>query len=438
MFLFQTPRRWGIGMRNLYCISLFVLIGLTKIGFVSGNPGDWKFPDFNASKDAFRKFSDSLEDVDKERAKKLKELGYNENFRVISFNSICKWLGKGPSDFDDAVKNYEKTLRDWIQSLPCSFHILTGIAGNSYNISSGLLPDFFEEQKRFLLATCLASKWSEKQKQTLALLSIISKGKNYSLRLQSGTGISSPTSFSVADKGGEKSARVISLSQHMIFDKKLLKYLLHEFNHALHYELGLSGDPTLCSYKTKFIRDVYQISSPGYGPVLKSGCTIKNVYIQCPDIALDWDIIEEAWNMLGFVEIDGVVYINEFSDCALSYDTKREDGKKIKFKYHHPGVMLPYFLTNSGKISSYTERQNCMILKDYRTDKLKEFDTIDKNDKDGSRYLEAISVALNVRLRGNNSQVSARSKLQKKVEWGLRCLGINSGFLRETNGTSEK
>lgn len=127
-------------MKNLCCILLFTLIGLTKIVFVSGEPGDWKFPAFNASEDAFFKFSEPLDD---ERAKKLKALGYNEKFRVISFESICKGLGKSSCDFAADIKNYEKILTDLVRLLPCSFRILS--KDGCYDVSSLLLSDFFED-----------------------------------------------------------------------------------------------------------------------------------------------------------------------------------------------------------------------------------------------------------------------------------------------------
>lgn len=178
-------------------------------------------------------------------------------------------------------------------------------------------------------------------------------------------------------------------------DKKLLPYLLHEFNHALHYELGLSGDPILCSYKTKFIRDVYQITSAGPGePVSQSECMIRKVYDQCPEVAQDWDMIEEAWNILGFIEIGGVVYINEFSDCALPYDTKPEGVKTTEFQYHHPNVMLPYIWDNRERAQSYFDRYYGMIDKDWRLGKWKNFDAEDKTNHKGSRYLEAILIRL--------------------------------------------
>ena len=51
-------------------------------------------PSQRSTKEAFLQYSRPLEDVDKERWEKLRELGYKETFRVISFDTICNGLKK--------------------------------------------------------------------------------------------------------------------------------------------------------------------------------------------------------------------------------------------------------------------------------------------------------------------------------------------------------
>ena len=113
---------------------------------------------------------------------------------------------------------------------------------------------------------------------------------------------------------------------------------------------------------------------------------------------MDWDTIEEAWNELGFIEIDGVVYINELSDCALLFDEKRDtkDDVSTGFSYHSPLFMRSYIFGDKDRWNAFIDRQDLMINRDSRTGKWKDFDAEDAGNAEGSKYLEAISVALKI------------------------------------------
>ena len=138
---------------------------------------------------------------------------------------------------------------------------------------------------------------------------------------------------------------------------------------------------------------------------------------------MDWDTIEEAWNELGFIEIDGVVYINELSDVALLFDAKRDtkDDVPIGFSYHSPLFMRSYILGDEARWNDFINRQDLMINQDSRTGKWKDFDAEDLNNAQGSQYLKAISVALKIptiptRLQGDKRQTYLDS-IKRDKKW---------------------
>lgn len=416
---------------TLHYTVFFACISFATVLPVFGDPGSDEFPVYNASKEAFRKYSKPL---DEERVEKLKALGYDNEFRVISFDSICEGLEKKAEDFGAGIKDYKKTFADWIKAVPCSFVI----EGNKeYDVSSLLPPDFFEMLKYDLAGTCLVPQWSEKQKQVWALFRVLSGKNKYLLKITSDTSCMIKGEFRT-DWKDQNSDRIILFSHVLIFDKKALEVLIHELNHVLHHQLGLSGEPALCSYKTKFIRDVYQIISKEGVPIPLKDHTVRSVVTQCPEVACDWDHIEEAWNMLGFIEIDGTVYINEFSDVALPYDAKpSKDAEAIEFCYHAPMILVPYFLADPKHFFTWRGRQNYMIEKDYRMGQWENFDNEDKNNAQGSRYLETISVALNVPPFDNFSQGRIRRKGLDVSKFIMECIWLQYE-LKEADGFFKK
>ena len=403
----------------------FGCIGFATASSVFGDPGSKQVPLFNCSEEAFKKYSKPL---DKERAEKLKALGYDNEFRVVSFDSICNGLGKKPDDFAGDIKEDEKTLVTFIKHIPCSFHV------DGCDVSSLFEPGHFEEYKRHLLAALLVYEFSEKRKQVLALCRFLLKDGI----LFDFTGGLSVVGGSCHMEEKDNSPRVISLHTSLIFNECVASALFHELNHVLHLHLSLAGEPALCSYTTKFIRDVYQITSKVDSPVSLTDRTVSEIYGQCPEIALDWDVIEEAWNILGFIEINGTVYINEFSDCALPYDTKPlEDAKTTSLPYHQPTVMMPYIFQKKEKWDAYVCRQGYMISKDFRLGDWKDLDARDKDNAEGSHYLEAISIALNIPPLSNGDQASARCDVRDYVKFMKACAD-NYERLKQADVLSEK
>ena len=118
----MSPHADSIGVcmgRILHNIALFGCVGFSTVSSAFGASYSLlELPPQRSSKEAFKKYSREL---DAERAKKLKDLGYNNEFRVISFDSICNGLGRTVSDADGMIKNYEKVAWDCIKSVPLSF-----------------------------------------------------------------------------------------------------------------------------------------------------------------------------------------------------------------------------------------------------------------------------------------------------------------------------
>jgi len=420
----------NMNINRILCrTAFFGCVSLATSFPVFGDPGSDEIPVYNASKEAFQKYSKPL---DEERVKKLKDLGYDNKFRVISFDSICNGFEKKAENFDAGIKDYKTTFIDWIKAVSCSF-VIKGDSDKEYNVSSLLPSDFFETLRYRLAGTYLASQWSEKQKQVWELFRVLSGKNKYLLKITSSSGKSGRFETNWEDKN---SARIIYLSHSLIFDEKeALHELFHEVNHALHYELGLFGDPALCSYTTKFIRDVYRISSKGS---LLTERTVSAMVKQCPEIAYDWGLLEEAWNMLGFIEIDGMVYINELCDVSLPYDAKPEkDAGAIKFFYHSPSDIAPYFLANPKRIESWLNWENEMIYKDYRMGKWENFNSEDKDNAGGSRYLEAIAVALDTPPFDDFYQGHRRVKMRDCAKFMLECMSIE-GELKKAGWFFEK
>ena len=381
--------------KTLYRTVFFSCVGFATALPVFGEPYSLlELPPQRSTKEAFLKYSRPLEEVDKERLAKLRGLGYNETFRVISFDTICEGLkksetfGKAAStfDFNGCIKGYEKMLEDCVKQIRISFCRCD--IEDKITDSPPLSEDEIKDRKDRFLERLLSKPWWEKSKQVLALYDLLLKNKVELKFMEQGSG------FCYVKTVGKDCHYIIHFDAKERFSHSLLA---HEIKHALYYELGLSGEPALCSYTTKFIRDVYQFPQDfSSDPITER--SVEAIYSQCPAIAMDWDTIEEAWNKLGFIEIGDVIYINELSDLALPFDEKRDIRNilSIGFKYHSPLFMRSHIFGDKNRWEAFINRQHFMINRDSRTDEWKDFDAEDADNARGSRYLEAISVALKV------------------------------------------
>ena len=102
--------------------------------------------------------------------------------------------------------------------------------------------------------------------------------------------------------------------------------------------------------------------------------------------------------MLGFCEIDGTVYINEFADCAFPDDGNvSKDALRDGFAYHPPCfTMLSFVCRDSDRWEAYEDRQYELVGKDWHVGERKDFDEKDKDSENDLRYLQAVSFALNM------------------------------------------
>lgn len=373
------------------------------IGFATALPvfGDsyslLELPPQRSSKEAFLQYSRPLEEVDKKRWEKLKKLGYNEKFRVVSFETICEGLkksetfGKAASTFNfgGCIKDYKTVLENCVKKIPCSFCY----CDTKYKIYDSTLPKKAVEDKKANFLTCLLLQpWWEKSKQVLALYDFLLKDKiELKFMMESG-------GFCYVKTLENEPRYVIHFTGEKIFPHSILA---HEIKHALYYELGLSGDPALCSYTTKFIRDVYRLPQDfSSGPVTER--TIEAIYNQCPAVAMDWDTIEEAWNELGFIEIEGIVYINDLSDFVFPDPGDRSS----RISYHKPLFMRSYIYGSKERLNDFASIQNKLIQEDRGVKKeiIVFFDNEGEEKKNGEKsknedkpyYLKAISAALNI------------------------------------------
>ncbi|MBR1844080.1 MAG: hypothetical protein IJ793_04395 [Opitutales bacterium] len=385
-----------------------------------------ELPPQRSTKEAFLSYSRPLEEVDKERLQKLRELGYNETFRVISFDTICEGLGKSKEDFNGCIKDYETVLKDCVKKIPCSF-CFCDTENKIHDFDSS--KEAVENKKRSFLACLLLKPWWEKSKQVLALYYFLLKDKiELKFMMESG-------GFCYIKTVGNDRRYVIHFTGEKIFHHSLLA---HEIKHALYYELGLSGEPALCSYTTKFIRDVYRLPQDfSSDPVTER--TIEAIYNQCPAVAMDWDTIEEAWNELGFIEIDGVVYINELSDFVLP--DPGEGGRSV-ISYHKPLFMRSYIYGIKERLKDFANRQNKLMTEDRGIEeKTIEFSDSDDEEKgkgeqsekneDVPHYLKAISAAFNISYMSGSAQVACRRSYMESVkadeEWYRKLKKMHNG-----------
>ena len=393
----------------MHKLTFFGCIGFATALPVFGEPYSLlELPPQRSSKEAFLQYSRPLKEVDRKRWEKLRDLGYNEKFRVISFETICNGLGKKEKDFEKNAAMAETILADYIHSAPISFGFCD-FDGKIYDIALPL--NVIKSQKAALSACLKGFRGSKKQKQLVALYLLLLKDKT-SLKLISGF----EGGYAHITECDDEFRYAIHISNVLFAAPNfVLGVLTHEMKHALYYELGLSGEPALCSYETKFIRDVYQL--PENASVPLSERTLPAIYAQCPAIAMDWHSIEEGWNMLGFIEIGDTVYINELCDCALPFDGKPDSNAECgKFSYHVPAFfMRSHIFDSKERWNAFLERQNCMVSKDYRICEWKDFDDKDSKNEKGSRYLEAISVALNVSPFENSKQALERSERHRDI-----------------------
>ena len=376
----------SIGKTLYHVASLGCISFATALPVFSEPYSLLKLPPQRSTKEAFEKYSQPLGEVDKERLQKLRELGYNETFRVVSFDTICRGLDRSAKDFEERIKNYEAVLKDCVKTIPFSF-CFRDTKDRIYDCNP-LPAEAIEDKKNSFLACLCLKPWWEKSKQILVLYDFLLKDKVELKFMDRGGG------FCYVKAVGDDRRYVIHFTNERIFHHSILA---HEIKHALYYELGLSGDPALCSYTTKFIRDVYRLPQNfSSGSVTER--SVEAIYNQCPAIAMDWDTIEEAWNKLGFIEIGAVIYINELSDCALPFDEKRDTKDDIPtgFRYHRPLFMRSHIFGDKDRWNAFIDRQDLMINRDSRTGKWKDFDAEDLNNAEGSQYLKAISVALKI------------------------------------------
>jgi len=377
--------------KTLKNTTFFGCIGFATVSSAFGESYSLlELPPQRSTKEAFEKYSRPLKEVDKERLQKLRELGYNETFRVVSFETICNGLGKKEKDFEAIVNNHGTILNNCIQSCSLPF-CFCDFDGKVYDV---VLPyEVVKNQKAALLACLTGFEWTKKQKQLLALYASLVNDRSL-LKLMSGFN----GGYTYITVEGNVPRYVIYVSNALFqVPSMVIGVLTHEMKHALYYELGLSADPALCSYLTKFIRDVYQLPK-GFASGAVTERTVEAIYNQCPEIAHDWHSIEEGWNMLGFCEIDGTVYINEFADCALPYDGNVSEGAlRDGFAYHPPCfTMLSFVCRDFDRWNAYVDRQYELVSKDWCVGERKDFDEKDKNSENGSRYLQAVSFALNM------------------------------------------
>ncbi len=407
--------------KTLYHVASLGCISFATASSVFGEPYSLlELPPQRSTKEAFLQYSRPLEEVDKERLQKLRDLGYNETFRVVSFETICEGIKKSEAfgktastfDFDGCIKDYKKVLERCIEAIPCSF-CFRDTEDRIYDFSP--LPlSAIENKKRSFLACLLLKPWWEKSKQVLALYDFLLKDKT-ELKFMGGS-----SGFCYIKAVGNDRRYVIHFTEDEIFHHSLLA---HEIRHALYYELGLSGDPALCSYTTKFIRDVYQLPKDfSSDPVTER--SVEAIYNQCPAVAMDWDTIEEAWNMLGFIEIDGVVYINELSDFVFPDLGK---GGRSGIPYHKPLFMRSYIYDSKERLKDFAGRQNKLIQEDRSVgEKMIEFSDSDDEEKgkgeqsekkeDMPYYLKAISAAFNISYISGSAQVDCRRSYMESVK----------------------
>lgn len=237
--------------------AFFGCIGFATVSSVFGEPYSLlELPPQRSTEEAFKKYSRPLGEVDKDRLQKLRDLGYSDEiFRVISFETICEGLkkseafGKAASgfNFDGHIKNYETVLKDCVKKIPCSF-CFCDTENKIHDFDSS--KEAVEDKKVNFLTCLLLKPWWEKSKQVLALYYFLLKDKiELKFMMESG-------GFCYIKTVGNDRRYVIHFTEDEIFSHSLLA---HEMKHALYYELVLSGGPAVCSYTTKFIRDVYQL-----------------------------------------------------------------------------------------------------------------------------------------------------------------------------------
>lgn len=132
-------------------------------------------------------------------------------------------------------------LENCVKTISCSF-CFHDTEDRIYDFPL-LPPSAIENKKRSFLACLCLESWWKKSKQVLALYDFLLKDK-VELKFMGGN-----HGFCYV-KTDEKNRRyVIHFTEDEIFSHSLLA---HEMKHALYYELGLSGDPAVCSYTTKF------------------------------------------------------------------------------------------------------------------------------------------------------------------------------------------
>ena len=153
-----------------------VFLGCISFANVSSAFGEpyslLELPPQRSTKEAFEKYSQPLGEVDKERLQKLRELGYNETFRVVSFETICNGLGKSKEDFNGRIKDYETVLKDCVKKIPRSF-CFCDTENKIHDFDSS--KEAVEDKKVNFLTCLLLEPWWEKSKQILVLYGLLLK-----------------------------------------------------------------------------------------------------------------------------------------------------------------------------------------------------------------------------------------------------------------------
>ena len=152
--------------------------------------------------------------------------------------------------------------------------------------------------------------------------------------------------------------------------------LYHEINHWIHYRLGLQMTAKIAGdFSTPFGKDFLQLKDQEFyrnnaneieDEILlhedhnflckDKEKTCKEKILKIFDIQTTWDNLEELWNIVGFANINNVIYINHLSDMDLlnkapwgheaSYDY--DNRNEVLMKLYEEGAKRPD--ANSWKI----------------------------------------------------------------------------------------
>lgn len=226
-------------------------------------------------------------------------------------------------------------------------------------------------------------------RETLILVLCIEKFENKILKI------------SITDLGGfisDKGEVFLKFSSNINVEAQTL---YHEINHWIHHMLGLPMISEIAGdFSTPFEKDFLQLKDQTFyrsnakkieEKILPHESSYlvdidKERALKIFDIQITWDTLEELWNIVGFADVNNVIYINCLSDMDLqnkaswghTTDYLSENRNEVLMKLYEEGGKKPdsKALEIWLKLHKKQEDTKCLFIFQYHDEMMQKLEVL--------------------------------------------------------------